>query len=273
MGLRFVKTHAYGNDFLLVYAKDVIGLDAAELARDVCDRHRGLGADGLLVITEQPNGAAMRLWNADGSPSEVSGNGVRCLGAWLATLRHLEIGDEIVIETDAGAKRLKLLDRADSRLTFRTAMGQPDAIEKISLDVLGERIEAVTLSVGNPHCVVLGAATHERLVRLGPWLATHPHFPDGTNVEFVHVERPDRLQLLIWERGVGPTESSGTGTCAAAVAAATFGGALRSVEVVAPGGTQRVDWRESGIELLGWATVVAKMDWLELSAPTMRPTP
>ena len=111
--------------------------------------------------------------------------------------------------------------------------------------------------------VVLGALPDaERFARLGRALATHPRFPHGTNVEFAQVEAPDRVRILIWERGVGPTTSSGTGTSAAAVAAATHGGAARTVEVIAPGGTQRVEWLDDGVYLTGWAELVMEGQWL-----------
>ena len=117
--------------------------------------------------------------------------------------------------------------------------------------------------MGNPQCVVLGPLPDaERFDRLGPALSTHPMFPAGTNVEFAHVEAPDRVRILIWERGVGPTTSSGTGTSASAVAAAAHGGAARDVDVVAPGGTQRVEWRDDGVSLTGWAEIVLDGQWL-----------
>src|SRR5699024_10887000 len=110
------------------------------------------------------------------------------------------------------------------------------------------------LSVGNPQCVILGTLPDEnRFNRLGPALSTHAMFPAGTNVEFAQVERADRVRILIWERGVGPTTSSGTGSSASAVAAAAHGGAAREVDVIAPGGVQRVEWRDEGIYLTGWA--------------------
>src|SRR5262249_10153354 len=102
-----------------------------------------------------------------------------------------------------------------------------------------------------------------RFERLGSALEHHPLFPHGTNVEFVSVERPDSLRILIWERGVGPTSSSGTGSCAALVAAASFGGAAREADVIAPGGSQRVEWRDEGVYLIGWAEVICEGDWLK----------
>jgi diaminopimelate epimerase len=120
--------------------------------------------------------------------------------------------------------------------------------------------------MGNPQCVVLvdRLPEAERFNRLGPALATHPRFAEGTNVEFACVEAPDRVRIRIWERGVGPTHASGTGACASAVAAAFHGGAARDVDVIAPGGAQRVEWREEGVYLTGWAEVVFDGLWLRL---------
>ena len=210
--MNLIKAHAYGNDFLLAPAADVpAGADLARLARLACERHRGVGADGLIVVTERPDGAAVDIWNADGSRPEVSGNGVRCVAAWLADRRRLTAGGALVIETRAGAKRLTLVARTGEGAVFRAAMGAPRDIRRRTLDVAGTPVDIVTLNVGNPQCVVLGPATTERLAWLGPALATHPAFPEGTNVELAALDASDRVRILIWERGVGPTESSGTG--------------------------------------------------------------
>jgi len=255
--MNLVKAHAFGNDFLLLREEEVpAGADRPALARDLCERHRGIGADGLITFTEAPVGAGMNLLNADGSYSEVSGNGVRCLAAWLATKRATRIGDSVEIQTDAGSKSLVLLARDRRRLTFRAAMGQPEAIQRRSIDVDGTPVDAVTLRVGNPQCVVLGDVTVERLHSVAARLAVHPVFPEGSNVELARVEAPDRVRILIWERGVGPTEASGTGACAAAVAAIAYGGAAHDVQVIAPGGAQRVEWTDAGVFLTGWAEVL-----------------
>jgi len=264
--ITLVKAHAFGNDFILAETRAVAGLsDVAGFAREVCDRHRGIGADGLVVFRATPHGASMKLVNADGSPSEVSGNGVRCLGAWIASQRGAAMPGQqapIEIETDAGVKRLELLACDDGRYTFRAAMGAPERVALEHLAVNGEAVEAVTLRVGNPQCVVLGSVTQERLRTLAAALAVHPHFPEGTNVELAAVEASDRVRILIWERGVGPTEASGTGACAAAVAAMQFGGAARDVQVVSPGGAQRVEWTGDGLFLTGWAELIAEAAWL-----------
>jgi diaminopimelate epimerase len=198
----------------------------------------------------------MDLLNADGSYSEVSGNGVRCLAAWLARENGIGPGGAIDIETDAGIKRLDVLVIDGARYTFRAAMGQPEALQKRTIDVDGVPVEAVTLRVGNPQCVVLGPVTQERLHGIAAKLAVHPIFPHGSNVELAAVEAPDRVRILIWERGVGPTEASGTGACASAVVAIAYGGAGRDVQVTSPGGTQRVEWTGDGIFLTGWAELV-----------------
>jgi diaminopimelate epimerase len=255
--LRCVHTDAHGNDFLIALASDVpAGSDWASLARIACARAGG-GADGLLCVDLTPDGARMQLRNADGSYSEVSGNGVRCLGAWIAVERDLAPGATIVIATDAGEKVLTLLERDGRRCQFRASMGEPRDIRRVTLDVNGEAVDVATLNVGNPQCVVLGVCDDSSLQRLGRALAVHPHFPEGTNVELLRVVRPGELEILIWERGVGPTASSGTGTCAAAVAAACFAGARRDVVVRAPGGSQRVEWQDDGLWLIGWAEVGA----------------
>jgi diaminopimelate epimerase len=264
--LTLVKAHAFGNDFILVESRAVRHVsDLPSLARAMCARHAGIGADGLIVYSTTPAGASMRLLNADGSHSEVSGNGVRCLGAWIASQRGVPMPGQqapIDIQTEAGTKRLELLGFEKGRYTFRASMGLPERIAQETIDVGGQPVDAVTLRVGNPQCVVLGDVTDERLHSLASALAVHPHFPEGTNVELARVEAPDRVRILIWERGVGPTEASGTGACAAAVAAIRFGGAARDLAVVSPGGAQRVEWTDEGLFLTGWAELVAEAAWL-----------
>jgi diaminopimelate epimerase len=255
--VKIVKAHAFGNDFLLAQEQDVPpDADRPALARQLCERHRGIGADGLITYADGPRGARMQLLNADGSYSEVSGNGVRCLAAWLARTRGMKPGESVEIETDAGSKTLELLEQDGRRITFRAAMGQPEEVRQQTIDVDGEPVVAVTLRVGNPQCVVLGEVTDARLHSLAAKLAVHTVFPEGSNVELATVDAPGRVRILIWERGVGPTEASGTGACAAAVAAMSYGGAPRDVQVISPGGTQRVEWRETGLFLTGWAEVV-----------------
>ena len=261
--MKLVKAHAFGNDFLLVRASETGSIrDLPALTRAICDRHRGIGADGLIVYETDAGRTSMRLLNADGSHSEISGNGVRCLAAWLARTGAAGRGNTIEIDTEAGTKRLELLGEAKGRMTFRAAMGRPEQVARTRIALESTAVDAITLRVGNPQCVVLGAVNEQRLHTIASALAVHPHFPEGTNVELASVEAPDRLRILIWERGVGPTESSGTGACAAAVAAIQYGGASRVLDVDAPGGTQRVEWLDDGLYLTGWAEIVAEVTWL-----------
>jgi diaminopimelate epimerase len=267
--MKFVKAHAHGNDFLLVADSELGGRDAAAVARLLCERHTGIGADGLIVHRLTATGAAMRLINADGSDAEVSGNGVRCLAAFVLDARGIRAHgaqrpvDPVTVETDAGPKVLALLGARDGGFVFRASMGHPTEIRELDLDAAGERVRVAALRVGNPQCVVLGSPiTDGRLGRLGPVLERHPVFPGGTNVEFAEVVSPGAVRMVIWERGVGPTEASGTGACAAAVAAAAFGGAARDVEVASPGGTQRVEWCDDGLFLTGAAWLVARGEWI-----------
>jgi diaminopimelate epimerase len=261
--IKFAKAHAYGNDFIYVRNRDVApGVALDSLAREVCRRHTGIGADGLILYEPTPDGASMRLLNADGSHSEVSGNGVRGLAALLLQ------GDDrkdaaITIHSEGGVKQLVRTAREGSRQTFRAAMGLPADLRQVTVTAAGESLQLTVMNFGNPQCVALGPLPdEERFNRLGPALEHHAIFPARSNVEFAHVESPDRVRILIWERGVGPTTSSGTGSCASLIAAAAFGGAARDATVVAPGGAQRVEWRDDSVYLTGWAEVVVEGTWL-----------
>jgi diaminopimelate epimerase len=142
-------------------------------------------------------------------------------------------------------------------------MGTPGGLKQQTFEIDGRTIVAVLLSMGNPHCVILGPLPDETRFRaLGAALERHPSFTQGTNVEFVDVVSPSSVQVRIWERGVGPTTSSGTGSCAALVAAAAYGGASRDADVVAPGGSQRVEWIGDAVFLTGWAELLCDGEWL-----------
>ncbi len=258
----FAKAHAYGNDFVYVLRADTAGARLDAFAREICDRHTGVGADGLIVYERTPTGASMRLFNADGGRAEVSGNGVRALAALLA--RHDDRAHfELMVETEGGAKRLTRIGREATRQTFRTSMGLPTGLHQRRVAVAGQSMDVAVLNMGNPQAVVLGPLPDDdRFHRIGAALERHPDFPEGTNIEFAAVETPTRVRIRIWERGVGPTTSSGTGSCASLVAAAAFGGAARDAEVIAPGGPQRVEWLEDSVYLTGWAEVLCEGEWL-----------
>jgi diaminopimelate epimerase len=261
--LRFTKAHAYGNDFLYVRLDAVHDVRLDTLARELCDRHSGIGADGLIVFEPAADGASMTLFNADGSRAEVSGNGVRGLGAILMRDAAAPL-DEVRIRTEAGTKKVSRVpgEPAATRRDYRTEMGLPRDLRQTRLQAGGESVDLIVMDFGNPQTIILGPLPdRERFARLGAALERHEAFPAGTNVEFAHVEHPETVRILIWERGVGPTFSSGTGSCASLIAAAAFGGAARDATVIAPGGTQRVEWRDDSVYLTGWAEILCDGEW------------
>jgi diaminopimelate epimerase len=266
--LTLAKAHAYGNDFLFIPHEQAERFDAHALARATCARHSGVGGDGLILYTIAADGTArMTLYNTDGSPSELSGNGLRCLAALVLHQRERQSAsplDAVRVDTDAGWKTLTLVAHSGGQYMFRAAMGAPTNVREEVLDVDGEPLRVTTLGMGNPQCVSLVTTLPDeaRFNRLGPALSTHRRFAAGTNVEFARIEAPGRVRILIWERGVGPTTASGTGACAAAVAAVVHGGADRDLDVIAPGGSQRVEWRDDGVYLTGWAEVVLEGHWI-----------
>jgi diaminopimelate epimerase len=246
--MTITKAHAYGNDFLFAAESEVRDRELPALARTLCARHTGVGGDGLIVYGFTADGATMRLL--------VMRERERRGGA-------AAVATEVRAETGAGERRLMLTQRRDGRYTFRAAMGQPRDLQQETITAAGESLVVATLDIGNPQCVALmpSLPDAERFQRLGPALATHPRFAAGSNVEFAVVEPPGGVRILMWERGVGPTEASGTGACAAAITAMAYGGAARDVEVVSPGGTQRVEWTPDGVFLTGWAEILFDAIW------------
>ncbi|MGH9318378.1 MAG: diaminopimelate epimerase [Vicinamibacteria bacterium] len=264
MGIAFAKGEAHGNDFLLVAHDQVRALDPAPLARAICHRLRGVGGDGLIVYRAGEGDFSMTLFNTDGSLAEISGNGLRCLAAYLV-YRGLAAGDSLEVATGAGRLSLSLAERDQNRFRFRANMGKPRSFEKgVALDVDGETFEATTVSLGNPH-LVLFTDSYEvsELRRLGPRIENHPRFPDRTNVELVEVVGPSEIRMGIWERGVGETASSGTGSSASAVASILNGRVKSPVRVHCEGGVLKVEWEDGGdVFLTGDAIVVAEGSYL-----------
>ena len=185
--IAFTKAHAYGNDFLYVEARALAGHDLVAAARRLCDRHRGVGADGLIVYTPTPLGATMTLLNADGSAAELSGNGLRGLAAILVRARDVQgttVNRAVEIETTAGLRLLTLEQRDGAGYQFAAEMGVPTELREETIEAAGEVLTASTLSMGNPQCVILGPLPDDaRFNRLGPALERHPRFPAGSNVE------------------------------------------------------------------------------------------
>ena len=251
----FVKATAYGNDFLIV-RKEFQGGDPAGLTRALCDRHNGVGADGVEWLSEE-NGYAARiqLINADGSAAELSGNGTRCVAAHLAANGG---GKELLIATDAGAKRCTLLGREGTRFDFLTEMGSPAIRQDLAIELGHVTYIGVPVSMGNPHLVIFVQEfpadwrQDSQLIQ-----ARRELFPDGINVEWVKFDTASQISIRIYERGAGETHSSGTGTSASAAAAIARRQLAANLTVVAPGGTQRVRWMPGrSLKLEGSASLI-----------------
>jgi diaminopimelate epimerase len=253
------KAEACGNDFLIVDARHM-GADPALLSHRLCDRHLGIGADGVEWVTTEDSGRVVaRLFNADGSEAEISGNGTRCVAAWAVETYG---GSEVRVLTGAGEKECMLLRRSDSEFHFLVDMGRAEVIGEKTIQIPGGSSTGLEISTGNSHFV-------EFVEEFGPnWQARATsigqsrEFPNGTNVEFVRV-RGNKLEFRIFERGAGETQSSGTGSCASAIAAIHTGKAASPVEVQAPGGTQVVHWDKADALLLeGPARLICKGEFL-----------
>jgi diaminopimelate epimerase len=265
----FTKAHACGNDFMIV-AQDAAGdLDRAELTRRLCQRNTGVGADGIEFFSwTGPNSGRVHLHNANGSVAEISGNGTRCVAAWMAEALGSRAGDKLDIVTDAGL-RVCRIDRIQTRDEFTaevtTGMGVPGFQPHTVKLSDGAEVAGVEVVTGNPHFVILVdnpafTVAGKSWQTMGAEICTHRDFPHQTNVEFVRVASEREIEIRIFERGVGPTSSSGTGTSAAATAALALYGCQTPLTVVAPGGPQTVAWNGPGEELFltGPATLIAR---------------
>ena len=279
----FTKAHANGNDFLIL-DESLANRRHAALARHLCARTTGIGADGIEFIDRRHRSGELflRLFNADGSEAELSGNGTRCVAAFLA---HTEHRTEIILGTHGGPRHCRVLSSSGSTWQIETGMGIPRVMQRsLSFTDLPDgatEIEGAMVNVGNPHFVIFvdtpatsgrsdvasgsqasaacgtdsASGSHDFSVHGLPWqqlgarIATDPRFPHGTNVEFVQILDHHTIAFRIFERGCGPTTSSGTGTCAAAAAAMALYDTARSLSVLAEGGPQQVVWHTAGFEM------------------------
>lgn len=268
--LPFVKAHGAGNDFLIVErsAIESLGIPTsrfAELAEHICSRHFGIGADGLEIVGASAIPAACasaHLWNSDGSEAEISGNGTRCVAAYLVARRAMS--RSFSIETGAGLRSVESIRCSYPDFEFRMKgdAGTCRVVDgSLMLEAAGSKHRATTVDVGNPQCVCRVATFAFDWKALGAAIERHPHFPHGSNVSFVRVQPGDeglpRLEVRFWERGAGATLSSGTGSLGAAVAARHHGWVGCRVTIGTQGGDLIVDW-EDGIGLTGPARIVAK---------------
>jgi diaminopimelate epimerase len=258
----FVKAHACGNDFLII-EEQLAHKRHADLARKLCSRNTSIGADGIEFLERRANGELfLRLFNADGSEAELSGNGTRCVAAWLASSEGM---DDVVLGTHGGPRRCRVIEGDDPVYLIESEMGVPRVMPRtIVVDGVGE-IPGAMVNVGNPHFVIFvesadfssyGLAWQE----LGAKISSSPLFPHGTNVEFVRVQSQSEIAFRIFERGCGPTTSSGTGTCASSTAAMALRGVNRELTAIAEGGPQRTVWpaNDRTMLLTGPAEIICK---------------
>jgi diaminopimelate epimerase len=275
--MKFAKAHGLGNDFILVEQRHAPAEPSA-WARRLCDRHEGVGGDGVLVYRVEGGLVHMRLINADGSDGEMSGNGVRCLAAYVVHRGWLPPAH--VVQTPPGPRPVEVTPLSPTRARVATDLGParlssadipialPAALEPVAdvpVEVAGGTVRITATSLGNPHCAVfLDAPPDDALLSsLGPALERHPLFPKRTNVEFVHVVSPQELRVRFWERGVGYTRASGTGAASAAVAAILNFRAQSPVRVVCDGGPLDVEWTGGGtVRQTGEVELLFEGEWL-----------
>lgn len=264
----FIKASACGNDFLIIEG-EYAPADLAGFTRAICDRHNGVGADGVEWIFP-PDGEAApgngcnidihaRLINADGSEAEISGNGTRCVAACLVSQGAAR---KLTIQTGAGLRRCELISRERNVFEFEMEMGEPQTGESFAVTTSRGGIEGMPVSTGNPHFVVFTPEFPDHWQQLGREIGSQKVFTEGVNVEFVKVVDSSNLQVRFFERGAGETESSGTGSCASAVAAIASGRAASPLHVHAPGGTQVVRWQGDQVFLRGPAIIVCRGAYL-----------
>ena len=278
----FTKFHGYGNDYL-VFESDQLAAagDLGPFANRVCNRHYGAGADGIAVVGVAADDTAdfsVRIFNPDGSEASMSGNGTRCAASYLF-FHGLWANDQLRLQTRNGVKRYLLRQRlGDGGFLFQSELGQPrfdnasipmltdrplDRVIDYALQVGDETLRVTALQMGNPNCCVFVDDFYKiDWLRLGPLIENHPQFPERTNVIFVRVRDRANIEERLWERGVGETESSGTCSCAAVIAAVINERTDRLVSVHAPGGVIPIEWRDDGeVVLTGRADLVYSGEW------------
>jgi diaminopimelate epimerase len=254
--MRFAKYQGIGNDFvMLADPRDELEL-TPRLVRALSDRHFGIGADGVIRVAPGVDGAdlSMDYVNSDGSIGEMCGNGIRCL-ALFAREEGMTDATHMQVATPAGLMTIEVGENGRVRVDMGAPIFEPAAIPirwegpealHAKLEVDGEVVEATCLSMGNPHAVLfVDDPERAPVTTLGPRLETHEAFPNRANVEFVRVASPRRVEMRVWERGVGETLACGTGACAAAVASRLIGGADAAMVVSLPGGELEIEWEGS----------------------------
>jgi diaminopimelate epimerase len=275
--MRFAKAHGLGNDFILVPEEEAPA-DVSPWTVRLCDRHRGIGGDGVVLYRRTPDGVSFRLVNADGLVGEISGNGLRCLAA--LAVRNGWAPAHHVVTTVVGPRAVEVSRVGPTLYKVATDLGRPGlasadvpvaldpptpSVIDHELEAAGRTVRVTATSMGNPHCAVFldEPADDALLTSLGPTLEFHPFFPRRTNVEFVTVVSPSEIRVRFWERGVGYTMASGTGSASAVVASIITGRTGRRVQAVCDGGTLDVEWAEGGrVRQTGDAEILYEGDWL-----------
>ena len=276
--MRFTKMQGLGNDYIYVNCLEEDVPDPVETARKISDRHFGVGSDGLvLILPDEQADFRMRMFNSDGSESEMCGNAARCVGKYIHD-RGLSDKEEIRLMTGAGIKNLQLTVRDGRTESVRVDMGEPILeaeripttltglkVVNTPLEVLGETYGVTCVSMGNPHAVIFVEDADQFDVHtVGPVIENYPLFPRKTNVEFVTVKDRENLRMRVWERGAGETMACGTGACATAVAAILNGRTDRAVMIHLLGGDLFIEWNESDghVMMTGPAREVFSGEWL-----------
>src|SRR5581483_150118 len=280
--MHFFKLHGCGNDYLVIEESECRDRDLSALARAICDRHFGVGSDGIAIVRSEDSSKEynVRIFNPDGSEAEVSGNGTRCVAGYLyfSNQQHEPI---LRLRTLSGVKIFRLIEWDNLRYVFETDMGSPHLNPKeipikvnsdgpvIGYDLkVGEKtIQITSLSMGNPHCTLFVENLNGiDIEHIGKRIESHPLFPNRTNVEFVQVIDRNNIEARFYERGAGMTLSSGSSSCAAAVASILNGFTDRRVHVHTAAGMLVVEWQEDGsVKLTGPAEVVYEGNWLSKS--------
>jgi len=287
--MKFTKAQGLGNDFVVIEEKDVPAQDLSfsDIAVKVCNRHYGIGADGMLLLfphVTKRGAYFLRVFNGDGSEAETSGNGLRCAAAYLY-YKNLVKSPTVEITTQAGWCQLELVSHVAHRFSFVADMGKPefdpekipfqgamgaDRIINFPLPIGEAEFPVTALSMGNPQCVLFFESLSDLPIReLGTMVENHASFPNKTNVDFVQVLSRDEIAVVFWERGAGETLSSGTGSSAAAAAAIIQDLVNTSITVHTAGGDMMIEWKEGeSLFLTGPAEIVYDGNWLE---PTDKP--
>lgn len=260
MAIEFTKYHGLGNDFILIdnrhQSEPILTLQQAE---ELCDRHFGIGGDGVIFALPGQNGTdyTMRIYNSDGSEAEMCGNGIRCLAKFIADLEGVNAKNRYRIDTLAGVMTPELLadgqikvDMGIPRLLaaeIPTTLESPDRkVVELPLEVAGQSWLVTCVSMGNPHCITfVEDVSAIALETIGPLFEHHAVFPQRTNTEFIQIIRRDYVKMRVWERGAGVTLACGTGACASVVAGVLAGKCDRMAAVELPGGILQIEWSQT----------------------------